>query len=432
MQDVTNIGLQIPGSLKRLEITRKFKAGKCRKAAAAIGSGHPQNSAPLPRRVLIMGSQDAASLLVEQFQRHLPHVYAVIGIVASELNQEFSVDKAVRSEPAGINAPQGAQPAGEASETLPVIGQVKDIAELSRDLEVDEVLIADYFAPAFKKWEVHLQPLVTKRQVTEEGPGAGVSAEAAVYRQPSFDQSFYNRESCNQIVPVELENSVAEGANESWPDFLSYHGVKRFLDIVISCCGLLLTAPLLLLLGLLHKWTAPGPIFFTQERVGLNGRRFPIYKLRTMRIDAEKETGPVLAQHRDNRCTPLGVFLRATKIDELPQLYNVLRGDMSLVGPRPERPVFVDMYERYIPRYSHRHHVRPGLTGLAQVNGDQLTHVNVKLHYDLMYVQRCSFLLDLSMLARTPIVILKGMALAFGATLRKPAKLNEQAILVQV
>jgi lipopolysaccharide/colanic/teichoic acid biosynthesis glycosyltransferase len=154
----------------------------------------------------------------------------------------------------------------------------------------------------------------------------------------------------------------------------------------------------------LIKLTSRGPVFYTQERVGLNGRRFRIIKFRSMRCDAEEQTGPVWATENDPRCTAVGRVLRKTKLDELPQLFNVLSGTMSLVGPRPERPEFVAGLTEQIPFYGLRHVVRPGLTGWAQVcytYGATVEDALQKLQYDLFYIKNLSLALDLFVLFKT-------------------------------
>jgi lipopolysaccharide/colanic/teichoic acid biosynthesis glycosyltransferase len=184
---------------------------------------------------------------------------------------------------------------------------------------------------------------------------------------------------------------------------------KRFFDVVFSLTALIATAPALGLAALAVKLTSAGPVFYAQERVGRGGGPFTIYKLRTMVCGAEDGTGPVLAQPRDPRITRVGRVLRATKLDEVPQFFNVLRGDMSVIGPRPERPCFVEEYCRHIPAYRERHRARPGISGLAQVNGGYRTHVYVKLRYDLLYVSRQSLWLDLQIVARTLRAILQNL-----------------------
>jgi lipopolysaccharide/colanic/teichoic acid biosynthesis glycosyltransferase len=169
--------------------------------------------------------------------------------------------------------------------------------------------------------------------------------------------------------------------------------------------ALVVAAPVAALAALAIKLTSRGPVFYHQERVGRDGQLFTIYKLRTMVEGAEKETGPTLAWRDDPRSTALGRILRATKLDEWPQFYNVLRGDMSVIGPRPERFCFVQAFGCHIPAYAQRHAIRPGITGLAQVIGGYRTHVYVKLQYDLIYLYNQSLWLDLWILLRTPLAI---------------------------
>ncbi len=180
--------------------------------------------------------------------------------------------------------------------------------------------------------------------------------------------------------------------------------LKYSLDTILAIVMLIVCIPILAVCIVLVRLTSPGPVFFRQRRVGLHGRPFEILKLRTMRVDAEADTGPVWAQANDPRITPIGRILRKTHLDEFPQLINVIRGDMSLVGPRPERPVFVDQFRRSFRQYEKRLAVRPGITGLAQVcyKYDE-THEDVrkKLAYDLLYLNKMCMLLDLSIIFLT-------------------------------
>ena len=185
--------------------------------------------------------------------------------------------------------------------------------------------------------------------------------------------------------------------------------IKRFFDVFVSSVFLLFTLPFTLLACIAIKLESPGPILYQQERVGLHGRPFMVMKLRSMRQDAETGGSPQWAQVRDPRVTRVGAFIRLTRIDELPQLVNVLRGDMSFVGPRPERPFFVDQLTRDIPFYAERHCVKPGITGWAQVNypyGASLEDSRQKLSYDLYYVKNHSLFLDFIILLSTVRVIL--------------------------
>jgi len=183
-----------------------------------------------------------------------------------------------------------------------------------------------------------------------------------------------------------------------------FREIKRALDILGAAILLVVLGPVVLFFAVLVKVTSKGPAFFRQIRVGEGGKLFQIIKLRTMRIDAEAVSGPVWARRRDSRITRLGSFLRRSHIDEFPQLINVLRGEMSLIGPRPERPFFVNRFRHEIPNYGLRLAVKPGITGLAQVRykyDETLTDVKNKLTYDLVYVKRMSWLMDTRILLWT-------------------------------
>jgi sugar transferase (PEP-CTERM system associated) len=186
---------------------------------------------------------------------------------------------------------------------------------------------------------------------------------------------------------------------DAWAELM-----KRAVDVSLALTILLLSWPLMLLTALAVRLDSPGPILFKQERVGLEGRRFTLMKFRSMRADAEKLSGPVWSSEDDPRITRVGRFIRKTRLDELPQLFNVLRGSMSLVGPRPERQHFVDELAEMIPYYHQRHIVKPGLTGWAQINypyGNTQEDALHKLQYELFYIKNHSVLFDLSILFST-------------------------------
>lgn len=185
--------------------------------------------------------------------------------------------------------------------------------------------------------------------------------------------------------------------------------VKRTLDVLFAGACLLVFAPAWLVIALVIKLTSPGAVLYRQERVGQDGRTFELTKFRSMRPDAEAETGPVFASENDDRVTLFGRFLRRTSLDEIPQLLNVLRGDMSVVGPRPERPFFVEKFASDVPRYLERHKVKSGMTGWAQVNGFRgTTSIERRVEYDLYYIENWSLLLDLKIILRTIGQVLKG------------------------
>lgn len=186
---------------------------------------------------------------------------------------------------------------------------------------------------------------------------------------------------------------------------------KRWFDFIVSLFGLIILSPLFLILALLIKMDSYGPIFFQQERVGEKGKLFKIWKFRTMRINAELETGPVWAQDNDPRITRLGNFLRKSHLDELPQLFNMLRGDMSLVGPRPERPELLGMITKHVPDFTERLDVKPGVTGLAQVRyqyGASIKDAAVKLKYDKFYGGKMSLPLDFQIVLWTMSKVITG------------------------
>jgi len=186
---------------------------------------------------------------------------------------------------------------------------------------------------------------------------------------------------------------------------------KRFFDILVASFGLVVAAPVVAITGIIIKIVSPGPVFFKQQRVGVNGGVFDIYKLRTMKIDAEKETGAVWAKEDDPRLIKFGKLIRKMHLDELPQLCNVLNGDMSIVGPRPERPVFVDQLSEKINDYPKRLKVKPGITGLAQVvhkYDETIKDVKKKVKYDLLYIREMCLMVDIRILLRTVIVAFSG------------------------
>lgn len=177
---------------------------------------------------------------------------------------------------------------------------------------------------------------------------------------------------------------------------------KRITDFICSLIALILLSPALALIALLVKLTSRGPVFYSQERMGLDGRTFQMLKFRSMRTDAEKTSGAVWAIKNDDRRTPIGAFLRASSLDELPQFFNVLKGEMSLVGPRPERPIFVHQFKKDIPHYMLRHKVKAGITGWAQVNGWRgNTSLDSRIECDLYYIRNWSYALDWKILFLT-------------------------------
>ena len=214
------------------------------------------------------------------------------------------------------------------------------------------------------------------------------------------------------ISQVELEMingipmlGVREPSIRGWK-----RAVKRSVDVLVVIVALVLLAPLMALIALAIRLESRGPSIFRQVRVGRDGKDFVLYKFRTMVLNAERN-GAEWATEKDPRVTPFGSFLRKTRLDELPQLWNVLKGDMSFVGPRPERPELVKVIEKEVPYFTFRNWARPGITGLAQIRyryGASVEDARKKLQYDLYYIKNWSILLDLQIILRTIAVLMKG------------------------
>lgn len=207
-----------------------------------------------------------------------------------------------------------------------------------------------------------------------------------------------------------VEDQVVNVIAKARETFLSSWraSMKRTVDIVISLIGVAITAPLFALIAIAIRLESNGPVIYSQIRVGKRGKAFKIYKFRSMREDAETKTGPVWATKKDSRITKVGHFLRTSHLDELPQFFNVLSGEMSLVGPRPERPHFVRQFRKIIPHYDRRLYAKPGITGLAQIKrsyDESIADVKKKLRYDVLYVKRMCPLLDLKVVFMTVLTV---------------------------
>lgn len=264
---------------------------------------------------------------------------------------------------------------------LNLLGTFADLPELISKYQIAHVFIAlpmGRYDDARRVFDLLSQSLCEVRLVADVPDLAGLS-----------------------LTTTNLDGLPVIGLRES-PHFGLNVVVKRAMDVAVSLLALAVVSPVMLAIAALVKLTSPGPVFFRQERCGLNGDSFQMLKFRSMRADAEAETGAVWARRDDPRRTSLGTFLRRTSLDELPQLFNVLRGDMSLVGPRPERPVFIQQFQKTIPNYMVRHCVKAGITGWAQVHGWRgNTSLRKRVQYDLYYITHWTPWLDVRIMWMT-------------------------------
>jgi Undecaprenyl-phosphate glucose phosphotransferase len=267
------------------------------------------------------------------------------------------------------------------SSDLDILGTVADLPQLIDKYKIDHVFIAlpmNRFDESRRVFAILSEKVVDVRLVADLPNLAGVS-----------------------LTTTFFEGMPIVGLRES-PHYGVNIVIKRAMDVAIACLGLIVLSPIMLAIALGVKLTSRGPVFYRQERCGLNGRTFHMLKFRSMRQDAEAATGPVWAAKGDDRTTALGRFLRKTSLDELPQFFNVLRGDMSVVGPRPERPQFIDKFRKTIPNYMARHAVKCGITGWAQVNGWRgNTSLRKRIQYDLYYIVHWNPWFDLKIMWMT-------------------------------
>ena len=309
------------------------------------------------RRALIVGSGPAAALIAEAIRRHPWTGVDLVGLVAD-----------------------GPSPISDLALVAPVSG----LAEAAARFNADEIILT----PDAPSWRDRI--------------GNAIPADSGVdlLVWPSPFETMIGRlrfRIVGDLPLLEARVRPLEGISSA---------LKRSFDVVVSALLLVALLPLLAVASLAVLATSRGGAFYRQIRTGKDGESFSLWKLRTMREGAETETGAVLAAPGDPRVTRVGRMLRALRIDEVPQLWNVFLGNMSLVGPRPERPEFTERFARTVPGYPLRHSVRPGVTGLAQISGDYSTEPEIKLRYDLAYLNNWSFGLDLAILLRTLPVIL--------------------------
>ncbi len=335
---VVNVGLTYSSrELMREVLERRWRAG--------IGL----------KRILIAGAGELGRLVADKIIDHRELGYQIVGFI----------DDRAGGDHLGYRG-------------LPLLGTIDEAAEITARESVDHLYVA--LPP-----EQHLRMLELLDSTTREMVDVKVV--------PDLLQVIALRARLEDLdgVPVININDVPlQGFNSA---------VKRSIDVAISSVALLCFALPFAIVALLVRMTSRGPVFYRQDRTGLDGKSFSIVKFRSMFDDAERETGPVWTVPGDPRVTPLGRFLRRSNLDELPQLWNVLRGDMSIVGPRPERPHFVEQFKHRIPQYMLRHKVKAGLTGWAQVNGWRgNTPLEKRIEYDLYYIENWSVRLDLKIM----------------------------------
>jgi Undecaprenyl-phosphate glucose phosphotransferase len=305
-------------------------------------------------RVIVVGSGDIGQMILQKLLHSPGMGYRVVGVVNGRAHTSLH--------------------------GVPMLGTVDQLPDLIVTHDIDEVIIGEPEAT-----HQHLLRLIA---LCERG-----GAEIKIF--PDVFQILASEMSIGDLNGLPLLN-VRDVALRGWR-----LGLKRAMDVVGSAVGLIVLSPFLLLLAVLIKLDSPGPVFYAQARMGLDAQPFWCLKFRSMCQDAEHD-GPGWTVKDDPRCTRIGAFLRRTNLDELPQLINVLLGEMSLVGPRPERPVYVEQFRRSIPRYMERHREKAGLTGWAQVNdlrGD--TSIAERTKYDLWYIENWSLMLDIKILLRT-------------------------------
>jgi exopolysaccharide biosynthesis polyprenyl glycosylphosphotransferase len=306
-------------------------------------------------RVIIVGTGPVAQMVLQKIQWSSYLGYEIVGLVNGSASSEDSFG-------------------------APLLGSAETLPELIAEHEIDEVIIA---LP-----EVEHQELIRIISLCER-------SHVAIKVYPDLFQIMASKMSIDDLGGLPLI-SIQDTALRGWNLTL-----KRALDLVGSATGLVLISPLMFVVGLLIKLESPGPVFYVQERMGLDAKPFMVIKFRSMRQDAEKD-GPGWTVEDDPRRTRIGSFLRKTNLDELPQLINVLLGEMSLVGPRPEQPFYVQQFQQSIPRYMDRHREKAGMTGWAQVNGLRGdTSIWERTKYDLWYIENWSLWLDIKILIRT-------------------------------
>ncbi len=275
---------------------------------------------------------------------------------------------------------------GQDSE-IKTLGNPENFQEIIKQYQIDEVVISDNNSSGFKK----LDSLI-------DYCGDNHLGLIIVPRTSSDFSLKLSASSIGSLTVLEVVSTPLEG----WGRI-----VKRLSDIIFSIICLVISSPFWIIIGIIQKLSSKGPILYSHHRVGRDGKAFTLYKFRSMYVNAEDRQNKYWTEEKDDRITPLGKIIRKTNLDELPQLWNILRGDMSFVGPRPEQPRFVERFSKVIPNYSKRHRIKSGLTGWAQVNGLKGdTSINERVRYDMFYIENWSIWFDMVIIYKTLLLIL--------------------------
>jgi Undecaprenyl-phosphate glucose phosphotransferase len=307
------------------------------------------------KRILIAGSGDLGRMVADRMLQHRELGYQVVGFI----------DDRAGGDHIGYRG-------------LPLLGTLAEVADIVQRERIDHLYVAlpiEEHAKLLDLMEITSRECIDVKVVPDLLQFIALRARL---------------EDLDGLPIININDVPLQGLN-AW--------IKRGLDVVLSTAAMVVMAVPALVIAILVKRTSPGPVFYAQERMGLDGRAFTVYKFRSMYHDAEGSTGPIWAPDDDPRATPVGRWLRKLDLDELPQFWNVLKGDMSIVGPRPERPFFVEQFKHRIPQYMLRHKVKAGITGWAQVNGWRgNTSLEKRIEYDLYYIENWSVALDLKIM----------------------------------
>jgi exopolysaccharide biosynthesis polyprenyl glycosylphosphotransferase len=318
------------------------------------------------RHILIVGTGKLARSVAKKIRQHQEFGLNVVGFLA------------MKPHDVGVEI-----------DGTKIIGVYQDLQNIAASGRVDQIILA------LPQVEYRILPVLLG-QISDTLANIRIVPDI----QDNFITLNYGVEDFGGVPVIRLRDNLLHGYNRI---------LKRAFDFVISFIALALLLPFMAVIAVAVKLGSAGPVFYRQERMGLDGKIFPMIKFRSMRVNAESETGPVWAQDNDSRRTRIGTFLRRTSLDELPQFFNVLSGDMSLVGPRPERPVFIEQFKKKIPSYILRHKMKAGITGWAQIHGLRgNSSLEQRLDFDIYYIENWSLWLDLKILVLTIPAVIRG------------------------